>query len=211
MKHVIVVGCGSLGSKVVKMLEQYSIPFVVIVDVADKFSNEVVLDLVKKGIKVIYGDARVSDVLKDAGIENAYAIIITINNDIVNTEIAKKAKELNPNIRTVVRIFNDELAEILQKTGYVDLPLSTSLITHASFVLGAFFKVSPKDAPLLISANHKFAGKTIAELENLGLLILAIKRGNEWFIPQRNDRVMEGDIMAIVGNIKEFLKAVTSV
>lgn len=203
--HIVVVGCGHLGEKVVSLLEDLSIPYVLIVLPEDKLRNETVIRLLKRGRPIVFGDATVTDVLLKASVDKAKAIIIAINDDTTNTVIAEKAKRINPRIRTVVRIFNDELASVLSKNPSFDEILSTTGISRSLFVFGALFDVAVEEDLLAIRVRSELAGRRIREIETLGVSVVAVKREGLWMKFTKDTAIKEGDVIVIVGP-KESLR-----
>lgn len=202
--HIVVVGCGHLGKRIVNFLIKMKIPFVLIVRPEDKIENEVVIALLKKGFPIIFGDAMVAETLEKANIKNACAIIIAINNDMINPIIAQKAKKLNPKIRTVVRIFDDSLAEVLRKSPYIDEVISTTDTAYRFFVFGACFDVAPEERLITFNVNKKLAGVKIDNLEKLGIEIVALKRNGKWIKPKSETTLKHGDKIVVVGDIESL-------
>ncbi len=202
--HIVVVGCGHLGKRIVNFLIKMKIPFVLIVRPEDKIENEVVITLLKKGFPIVFGDAMVAETLEKANIKNACAIIIAINNDMINPIIAQKAKKLNPKIRTVVRIFDDSLAEVLRKSPYIDEVISTTDTAYRFFVFGACFNVAPEERLITFNVNKKLAGVKIDNLEKLGIEIVALKRNGEWIKPKSETTLKHGDKIVVVGDIESL-------
>jgi voltage-gated potassium channel Kch len=68
-------------------------------------------DARRAGARVIEG--RWSDVaqLQAAGLEDARCIVLTENADLRNVQVALAAREVNPHVRVVLRMFNAELAD----------------------------------------------------------------------------------------------------
>jgi len=202
--HVIIVGCGHLGRRVVRLMEKLGVPFVVVVKSEDKETNEEVVRLLKEGKPVIFGDATISLTLEKAHISSARSIIITINNDLINPIIAEKAKKLNPRIRTVVRIFDDALAELLSKYPHIDEIVSTTQTADQFFVFGAFFDVIPQESLITLSVEGKLVGKTIRDIENIGVKVVAIKHGETWIKVPENYKLKQDDLITIVGDAKSL-------
>jgi len=198
--HVIVVGCGHLGRRVVRALEKLGIPFVVVVKPEDRETNEEIIRLLREGKPVIFGDATVSMTLERANISKARSIIITLNNDLINPIIAEKAKKLNPKIRTVVRIFDDALAELLSKYPHIDEIISTTRTTDQFFVFGAFFDVIPEESLIIIHVDENLVGRVIREIERVGVSVVAVKHEGKWIKVPENYKLERGDIIIIVGD-----------
>ena len=68
----------------------------------------------KTGIPVIQDDASRPTALEAAGIAKARAIVLCSQNDALNLKIALKARSLNPDVKVIIRIFDDDFADALQ-------------------------------------------------------------------------------------------------
>jgi voltage-gated potassium channel len=110
--HVIVCGYGLVGEKVVELLQQYKIPYVVVE--IDKAKADV---LREKGIPVVCGDATSSKVLKEAGIEKAKAIAIATDDDAKNFFTVITAKSLNSKIIIATRANSELIVNKLKEAG----------------------------------------------------------------------------------------------
>lgn len=210
--HIIVVGVGHLGKRVVDRLEKMGIDYVVIVLPESKFTNEKVMELIEKGRPVIFGNALLDSVLLKAGVKNASSIILTPNNDSINALIAKKAKKLNSNLKTVVRIYDDDFAEILAKSGFADEIISTTAIAVDRYILGTFMDISkPKNEPVLVKVHNEelFNGKTILEIEkSLGVNIIGIRRNGKWVKICHNTVIENGDELLLTATPEKLGKII---
>ena len=211
--HVIVIGCGHLGSRVCRKLFSVKHPFVLITRPEDYREKEFVRFLVRQGIPVVLGDATHEETLKTAGIERAKALIITVNNDTINMVIAQKAKKLNPKIRVVSRIYSEELAELAMKSGFSDEALSTTKLVYGMFIAGSLVDIEPLPEIISVKINEKskIAGKKVGEIEDkYGILILAVVKKSGEIIRDRNYRIDINDTVIVFGDFAKMLKALAS-
>jgi len=104
-EHVIVCGYGIVGERVVDILLEHKVNVVVIE--MDHKKAELLRD---RGIPVVEGDATTSKALKEAGIADAKAIAIAMDDDAKNLFATITAKSLNENIIIATRA-NDDLFE----------------------------------------------------------------------------------------------------
>src|SRR5687767_9091671 len=110
--HTIVCGAGRTGLHVVAELRKVREKYVVIEghhDVAD--------DLRREGCAVIEGDATHEEVLKEAGIDTAARMVVSLTDDKDNLFVVMTAHGINPKMRIVARYVNDRSAEKLKKAG----------------------------------------------------------------------------------------------
>jgi voltage-gated potassium channel len=110
--HVILCGYGKIGREVVRVFENEGTKFVVV-----DFNEEVTDKVKENGYLVIHGDATRNNVLKDAGIEKAKALVAALPSDADNLYVTLSARELNPNVFIVARMDNEEAASKFKNAG----------------------------------------------------------------------------------------------
>ena len=121
--HVIVCGYGIVGQKVVEVLTERNISFVII-----EIDSKKVNKLRELGYTVIEGDATYSRTLKSAGIENARAIAIVLDDDAKNLFTVLAAHDLNKRIFITARANDEFVREKLIEAGadYIVMPQRTA-------------------------------------------------------------------------------------
>ncbi|GAA3391065.1 hypothetical protein GCM10020369_47500 [Cryptosporangium minutisporangium] len=91
--------------------------------------------LERSGVRLRTGSGRDKAVLEAAGVATASALVLLSDDDVGNLHGALAARELNPDIRLVVRIFDEKLARRIEGLfGHDCTVLSSSLIAAPSFV-----------------------------------------------------------------------------
>jgi len=110
--HVVVLGAGHVGLRVVRDLADMGLE-VVVVDHAP--SPEVRETLDRLGVPLIMGDGRQGDVLDKAGLGDADAFVACTSDDHVNLEAVMKARSGNPDARIVVRMWDRTVAAQIQE------------------------------------------------------------------------------------------------
>jgi Trk K+ transport system NAD-binding subunit len=131
--HVIVVGLGNLGFHTAEALHDLGQTVVGI----DKDGSRDFVEALRQELPVLIGDGRVGSVLERAGVKRASALVATTSNDLMNLAVALSAKQLNPDIRTVVRLFDPEFANKVENILNVDVAQSDSRIAAPTFVAAA--------------------------------------------------------------------------
>jgi Trk K+ transport system NAD-binding subunit len=120
--HVIVAGLGNVGTRVLGQLHDLGVGVVCV----DKNENAAGLPLARRlGLKVVIGETDREETLLAAGIAGCRALVSVTDSDIVNLETALHARALADQPRVVVRLYDDDLAERVQKT--VDNTISRSV------------------------------------------------------------------------------------
>jgi len=100
-------------------------------------SSDVAEDLTGAGVRLVVGDPRLARVLREADVPTASAIVLTSNDDLGNLNAALAATELNPRIRIVIRIFDQELGAHIPKLFGDAVALSSSALAAPGFVSAA--------------------------------------------------------------------------
>ncbi len=216
--HTIVVGIGRVGYRVAEELLNAGEEVVALTLADDEESAYLIRKLRDKGVPVIIDDARRTEVLKDAQIENARCLIICTGNDLTNLEIALAAREVNPNIRIVMRLFSDALAERAQKFLGVQVAFSTSAIaapamvaaavhqtiTHAFYVGEHLFHV----AEINLDETNPLVGLTVGELEHRhSVSVILFRRPNGDLVhhPPADLTLQPNDTLVIIGTPERIL------
>ncbi|MBD1213655.1 MAG: cation:proton antiporter [Dolichospermum circinale Clear-D4] len=110
--HIVVCGYGRIGQNLVKLLQQYQLPVVVI----DQ-SESRIQQLREAGIPYVYGNSVSLHVLETAGVNHAQGMAITLPDPASIRLCLKRALELCPELDTVVRATQDKNIEILYQLG----------------------------------------------------------------------------------------------
>lgn len=113
--HTIVCGYGRHGVMVCEELMKQHIPFVVIESHEEKLEQFKALP----GMLYIEGDATHDEILLEAGIKEASALIVTLPADANNLFIVLSARQINPTIRIISRA-NNEADEVKIKRAGAD-------------------------------------------------------------------------------------------
>ncbi len=172
-QHVIVCGAGHVGFRVIEQLVQFNEDVVAIESNKNSAFGERVTN--RLHVPLIFGDARQPEMLKTAGIERAHAIIPCTSNDLVNLEIALNAREINPSVRVVMRMFEPELATKVSKGFGLGTAFSTAALAapafaaavrqhdvqQALYVDDVLVALSPMD----VQEGSAWIGKTVGQVQ----------------------------------------------
>jgi len=110
--HIVVCGYGRIGQNLVKLLQQYQLPVVVI----DQ-SESRIQQLREAGIPYVYGNSVSLHVLETAGVSHAQGMAIALPDPASIRLCLKRALELCPELDTVVRATQDKNIEVLYQLG----------------------------------------------------------------------------------------------
>ena len=211
-KHVILVGLGHLGYRVALKLHELGEQIAVIEFNANTDTLSVVRDL---GIPVIHDDATRPIALESANIKDARTIILASQNDAMNLQIALKARSMNPKIKVVVRIFDEDFAHALQEQfGFIALSATEMAapvfaaaasgvdVTNPISVEGQLLSL----ARITVSDSAPFADKTVGFVEdNYHLSIVLVRHDHQSEMhPSDNSPIHAGDTLAVLGGPDEL-------
>ncbi len=110
--HIIIVGGGRVGNEIAANLVIKKKKFIIIEN-----NLETIKTLKRKKILTIEGNAEDEPILKEAGIEKASKIILTLPKTESNILITLTSKELNPNIEIYARSSEQKFVSKLKKAG----------------------------------------------------------------------------------------------
>ena len=129
-EHIILCGLGRLGYYIAEELQKSGEKLVIIETNQESPSIEYFRN---QKIDVYIGDARQPDVLSDVGIDNCRALVSVINDDFTNLEIGLNARYFKPDLRLVLRIFDETMADIIKQKFDIHLTKSMSYIAAEKF------------------------------------------------------------------------------
>jgi trk system potassium uptake protein TrkA len=204
--HIIIIGSGRTGKHVIEAAVR---------DGHDVFvieKSKIVADWVATHFDcvVINADATSIDALKEAKAEKADAIIVTTNDDAVNSLVILLAKQLGVR-RLVSSVNNEDHLPVFEQLGTdtVESPfrLNGRYLYRAvqgpnvkEFLdLGDGFEV----LEMVVQENSRVANKLIKELNKERILpsdtrIVLIKRNNQIIIPDGDARVFVKDVVVVL-------------
>lgn len=206
--HTILVGLGHLGFRVIQYLYDMEEPAVVI---ELNPSADLVATVQAMNIPVLQDDATRQFTLEAAGIKRAKTIVLCTQNDSMNLQIAVKARSLNPGIRVVIRIFDDDFAGALQEQfGFMALS-ATSMAAPAFAAAAAGADVT---RPITVEGQSLSLGRVrinaashLREMNISGIeqkydvsVVLLKHDGEQDMHPHGKRTLSEGDILAVLGN-----------
>ena len=211
-RHIILVGLGHLGYRVVHYLHRMGEEVVVIDLKPHPELTEVVRSM---GIPVLEGDGTREASLLAANVQKAKAIQLCTQNDMANLQMAFKARSLNPEIQVVVRIFDDDFAQNLQKQFGFQAMSATGMAAPVFAAAAAGVEMtgplsvegeSISMARIRIEAGSALIGHTVAEVEEscrLSVVVL-IRESKRDVHPAGDLRLAERDVLAVLGGPHEL-------
>ncbi len=129
--HFIVCGLGNVGFRVVEELLSQGEQVVVLERGAD---NPFIPAARRLGAAVIVGNATIAEVLRQAHVASARAVVAATSNDLANIEIGFQVREMAPRQRVVLRLLDSGLAQTLRQAANVRLAVSVPELAAPAFV-----------------------------------------------------------------------------
>jgi Trk K+ transport system NAD-binding subunit len=133
--HVVVCGLGNIGYRIIEELIHYDERVVVIEQSRD---SRFVSTARRLGVPVLIGDATVAEVLRQAHVSQARAVIAATSDDLINLEVALMVRELNPSQRVVLHLSDPTLAETVRQTANIRMALSIPSLVAPAFLAALF-------------------------------------------------------------------------
>jgi voltage-gated potassium channel Kch len=128
--HIVLCGLGRLGYFIAEELLLKGERLIII----EQNEDGRYLDYFRQlGADVYIGDGRLSKVLDDTNVAEARALMSVISNDAVNLEIGLNSRSFQPNIRLILRIFDEQMAKKIKEYLNIHLTLSASDIADEKF------------------------------------------------------------------------------
>ncbi len=216
--HVVIVGCGRVGSTLALSLVSSGHSVAVIDRKSDAFFR------LRDNFagQTITGIGFDRDVLEQAGIKHASAVTAVTNGDNSNILIARVARESFGIENVVARISDPKRAEIYERLGIATVATvkwtSDRILRRILPDLPAVEWTDPSSSVVLVERTLpvSLVGEKILELEIKGARISAIRRLSAAIIPDAKTLIQQGDIAYFtvdknsVNALDEFLKRAPS-
>lgn len=196
--HVVVVGCGRVGSGLATAVEAAG-HTVAIIDRREKAFSRLPEHFAGKAIVGVGFDR---DRLLDAGIDRAEAVAAVTNGDNSNIMIARVAKETYSIARVVARIYDPRRAAIYERLG---IPTIATVQWTTERVLRRILPeqtavewIDPSARVCLVerALPSSWAGRKLAEIEVAGLArVVAVGRLGVSQVPPADLVLQEGDVL----------------
>jgi voltage-gated potassium channel len=214
--HVIVLGCGDVGIRVVETLQYANVSFTVIDSNESSFENA--------DYRYIVGDATDEDILKEAGVEKASTVIVTLSDDTNVIFATLISRGLNPTAAILARANSYKSIDKIYKAG-ADYVAALSIVAGqilakmTSQCLDRSCTKVDENIALYegidiekhtVGNDHDFRDKTVQQTDlrrNIGCTIIGIEREGiviTEILP--TTMIRKGDIIAVVGGREEIAK-----
>jgi voltage-gated potassium channel len=204
--HVVLCGLGKLGLRTLQQLLAMGEQVAVLEKNPDCPNFAYAR---RNGVPVRVGHSREEGVFEDLNVAHAKSIILATNDDLANLEMALDARKIRPDIRVVIRMFDQELAEKLRDSMGMELTFSTSELAAPLFatcssdhtVVNSFY-VDDRlltVARLTVNAGSELAGTAIRHLgQGHHVFVLShVRKGEATFFPSGDTVLQAGDQITV--------------
>ena len=209
---VVVIGGGNVGRATARGLRERGIP----VHVVER-ERGLAPAIEEVADRLVIGDAADRAILDKAGICDAPSVVLTTNDDSMNAYLAVYCRRLNPDLRIVSRVTEEQNVESLYRAG-ADFVLSyATLGAQAILALldGRDLVVIGEGTDLFrVDTPPSLEGKTLAESEigtRSGLNVVAVDTPSGMIAnPAPETRLERGSQLVVIGTMEQrtsFAKA----
>ncbi|WP_431681544.1 NAD-binding protein [Kitasatospora sp. KL5] len=208
--HVVVVGLGSVGIRVAALVHETGVPVVCVERDPQARGIAAVRAL---GIPVLVGDAPLESQLRRARIHRARALAAVTSDDAANLEAALEARAVRPDVRIVVRLFDDDFAHHVYATLGNVASRSVSYLSAPAFaaalmgreVLGTLsvYRHVLLIAELVADDASGLVGRDLRSIEAPdGVRVIAVRLARhpgdlQWNFADRGHRLEAGDRIVV--------------
>jgi Trk K+ transport system NAD-binding subunit len=206
---VIVAGLGNVGTRILGQLHDLGIGVVCV----DKDPAAAGVPLARRlGLRVVIGETTREETLLAAGIASCRALVSVTSSDIVNLETALHARALAEEPRIVLRLYDDDLAERVQKTVGNTISRSVPYLAAPAFAAAMLEHQVLRTIPVgrhvlliaevAVGAGAELAGRRVDDVhDGSDVRLIALRRrgeaGVDWS-PRPDDELRPQDRLVVL-------------
>jgi Trk K+ transport system NAD-binding subunit len=204
---VIVCGLHGVGLRIVEQLNLSGVPAVVVDDDPDM---RLVRSLIGWGVPHIAGSSRSAEILAEAGLPGATAVICALEDDLHTLETALLTRELRADVRVVVQLGNPAVGRALAG-------IQISVLDVAGLSAPSIVEACLRSAQEIRLADERFFAARIvapraASLRELygalaPIAVMPAAGGDVVVCPGRDHQLREGDGVTLIGTPDELRAA----
>jgi Trk K+ transport system NAD-binding subunit len=211
--HIIVCGLGKVGFRVAQELLKMGRD---VVGVEQNPEGRFVEQAQALGIPVLIADARLPETLAKAGVTRADVIIPATENELTNLDIALDARELNPEIKVVMRMFDPDLARRIEQGFGIHTAYSVSALAAPVFAAAAvradvkasFYagKTLLNVVEMKVTPGCSVDGRTVGDVEATYDISIVATYGDETsdVRPEPEATLRAGDRLLVLGSLEKL-------
>jgi trk system potassium uptake protein TrkA len=208
---VIIVGCGKMGSGLALELVKKGHRVTVVGTSMEEFS---MLGIGFQG-ETIVGVGFDQQVLEQAGIKRADAIVACTKSDETNAVIGRISRNIYKVPRVISRLYDPRKAEIYRSLGIQTIATTSWGVKHAMELLSydqldGVTSLGNGDVDIIrVETTEMLVGKKIADLTVAGEFhVVAVSRQNQTFLQTLGTQLQKGDVVyfSVLGTSQKKLK-----
>lgn len=215
--HVIVLGVGHVGRRVVRVL--HDLMGVDVIAIEQTPSPDLDEFLKERHIPLIRGDGSQKITLEKAGLQHAEAFVACTGDDHTNLDAIMRARGMNNHIRIVARIWDDQFNTQIKEFMKVQSIISSSNVSapvFAGLALGVELTqtlhisgVEYSTMRLTVNQGAFMDGKTVGDVQEEQDIdiVLHVETGHSADVkPSRSALINHGDILVIFAQHEKVLQ-----
>jgi len=210
-ERIVIIGAGNVGLAVARALENRTERMRAKVIEMDRDRAEKAADALERTI-VLNGDGMDMDILLEAGIDRADAVLAVTDDDKTNLLVAVRAKQAG--CPMAVALVNDPTLVPLMDALNIDAFINPRATTVSSILrhirhgrVRAIYSIGDAEAELIeaqVLSTSPLSGRLIRDIEfPEGVLVGAVMKGDKVMKPNGDLRVEEGDVIALFTMAKD--------
>lgn len=184
--HVVVVGLGNVGIRVAALLTRLGVS---VVCIESNPNARGIADARSLNLPVLVGEGSLDDLLRRARVHTSRALLAVTGDDAFNLEAALEARAIDPGVRVVLRLFDDDFATHVYRTFANAASRSVSYLAAPEFaaalmgreVLGTLsvYRQVVLMAEFTAAAGSDQVGRSLEQIEIPGeLRVVAVCSGH---------------------------------
>lgn len=210
--HVVVVGVGRVGYRIIQGLRALKEPVVAIELNAEA---ELAQQLRGSNVPILVGNGRNVTLLEQAGVKEARAVILATDDDLANIDAALTAHDMNPKLRVVLRLFDESLA--VKFTSHFAMPaIVTSQVSAQAFIAAATGRKVYHDFQLdgsklhltdvTVMAEGTLAGRQVGDVQKQYAVNIVMHRGTQGVLinPGHDTVLGAGDTLLVIAPMEHL-------
>lgn len=204
-EKIVIVGGGNVGLGVARALEKRSDRVRVKIIERSRDQTEHAADMLDRTI-VLNGDGMSTELLEEANIEGADAVLAVTDDDKTNILVSVRARQAG--CKMAICLINDPTLAPLLSALDIDAYINPRATTVSSILrhirhgrVRAIYSIGDADAEIIeaqVMGTSPLSGRAVREIEfPEGVLIGGLRKGNALIRPTGDTRIEDGDIIVI--------------
>jgi Trk K+ transport system NAD-binding subunit len=200
--HVVVLGLGRVGQRVIEELVALRIPCVAV-----ERNEEApgVHQARRLRVPVVISDVALPTALDGLFLDRARCVMVLTDDDAANLAAALNLRSLHAELRVVLRLFDHDLAHRVEAAFGIHVSRSVSSLAAPAFAAAlterrALATIPVGSQAVTVAELPPAVGRTVAELERAAAgEARVIALGPRW-APAPDDRIGSGDVVVAIGS-----------